>query len=113
MVGLGVAGIGRALVGTSARFRELDWQPTMARTNDALSVEDVVAARGGVAGVEGCAVLGRPGRAAGPDGGRVDHPTGGGPLGTLEGSERGTERVAPKFSVDPEGECRGEDPQAP
>ena len=47
---LGVAGIGRAIVGTSASFLELERRPTMARSNDALSVEDVLAASGGMPG---------------------------------------------------------------
>ena len=45
-----VAGIVRAIVGTSASFLELERRPTMARTNDALSVEDVLAAGGGMPG---------------------------------------------------------------
>jgi hypothetical protein len=47
-----VAGIGRAIVGTSARFLELERRPTMARTIDALSVEDVLAASGGMQGLK-------------------------------------------------------------
>ena len=47
-----VAGIERAIVGTSASFRELERRPTMARTNDALSVEDVLAASGGMQGLK-------------------------------------------------------------
>ncbi len=45
-----VAGIERAIVGTSASFREPDRRPTVAQTNDALSVEDVLAASGGMQG---------------------------------------------------------------
>jgi hypothetical protein len=47
-----VAGIERAIVGTSASFLELERRPTMARTNDALSVEDLLAASGGMQGLK-------------------------------------------------------------
>jgi hypothetical protein len=47
-----VAGIGRAIVGTSASFLELQRRPTLARTNDALAVEDVLAASGGMQGLK-------------------------------------------------------------
>jgi hypothetical protein len=46
-----VAGIGQASVGASASFLELDRRPTMARTNDAVSVEDLLAASGGMEGL--------------------------------------------------------------
>jgi hypothetical protein len=47
-----VTGIEWAIVGTSASFRELEKRPTMARTSDALSVEDVLSASVGMQGLK-------------------------------------------------------------
>ncbi len=47
-----VAGIDQAIVGISVSFREVERRPTMALTNDALSVEDVLAASGGMRGLK-------------------------------------------------------------
>jgi len=47
-----VAGIERAIMGTSARFLEPERRPTMARTNDVPSVEDLLAASGGMEGLK-------------------------------------------------------------
>ena len=84
----------------------------MARTNDALSVEDVLAAGGGMQGLKD--VLSTVVQdALQSDPGGSDRPAWCGPLGTLGGAERDAQRVAPEDGVDPRGRRRGEDPQAP
>ena len=81
----------------------------MARSNDALPVEDVLAAGGGMQGLKDVlSSVVQDALQSDPGGGHS--PAGCGPLGTLGGSERDAERVAPEDGVDPGGGCRGEDP---
>ncbi len=92
-------------------FQELERGSTMARTNDALSVEGLLTASGGMQGLKD--VLSTVVQdALQSDPGRGDRAAGCGPLGIDRKAQRGEERFTAKDGVDPGGGCRGEDYQA-